>query len=178
VPALLIVFAGPPCAGKSTTAATLAVRLDIPHLAMDTTRQRIMPHSPHTRADRAVAYRAMHFAAELLLGHGVSTILDAPYGHPEDRTEVARIAAHTGAAAYLVECAVSPATAVARLAQRGPDPIRIDLTPARVEEMVRNFRYSGAGLLLDSERLDPAACAARVAEWIAAGRPSGLDGWV
>ena len=39
-----------------------------------------MPDAAHTRADRAVAYRAMHLAAELLAGAGVSVILDAPAG--------------------------------------------------------------------------------------------------
>ena len=158
-----IVFAGPPCSGKSTLAAELARRRRIPHLQLDTTRARIMPDSPHTRADRAVAYRAIHFAAELLLTNGLSVILDAPYGHPEDREEVFCIA---GADLRLIECRVSPETAVKRFRARGPDPIRIDLTPERVDAMVRAAEYSGAGLLLDTNVLTPDECLQRIEAFV------------
>jgi predicted kinase len=178
VSAPLIVFSGPPCAGKSTVAAGLAAQRRLPHLQMDATRGRILPDSPHTREDRRTAYRAMHFAAGLLLQYGPGVILDAPYGHREDRDEVAAMAISTGAPAFLIECSVSPANAVARLAARGPDPIRIDLTPARVDEMVRNFRYTGLGLLLASDALDPEECLRRAAAWVAAGRPTDLARWV
>jgi predicted kinase len=178
VPASLIVFSGPPCAGKSTAAALLAAKCGIPHLQMDATRQRIMPDSPHTRADRRVAYRAMHFAAELLLACGTGVILDAPYGHREDREEVAHTAAAAGARAFLIECSVTPETAVRRLAERGPDPVRIDLTPERVTALVREFRFSGIGLVLDSEKLSPEECAASADAWVAAGNPVDLRRWV
>jgi predicted kinase len=172
----LVVFSGPACAGKSTLAAALAARHGLPHLQMDAARQRILPDSGHTRADRAAAYRAMHYAAELLLGHGVSVILDAPYGHHEDRQEVAGMAASTGARFYLVECAVAPETAVARLRLRGPDPVRVDLTPERVEQLARDFHYYGIGLLLDTGALTPAECLARVEAHLAGG-PADPRAW-
>ncbi len=178
MPGSLIVFCGPPCAGKSTVAAALALRLNLPHLQMDATRQRILPHSPHTREDRRTAYRAMHFAAALLLQYGPGVILDAPYGHREDRAEVACAAATAGAPAFLIECAVSPETAVRRLAVRGPDPIRKDLTPSRVDSMVREFRYTDLGLRLDSDVLSPDACLEHAAGWIASGHTTDLARWV
>ncbi len=92
---MLIVFAGPPCSGKSTLAAELARRRGLPHLSMDATRQRILPGT-HTAADRRAAYRAMHWATELLAHAGASVILDAPYRLPEDREELARLAAVAG----------------------------------------------------------------------------------
>jgi predicted kinase len=158
---MLIVFAGPPCSGKSTLAAQLARGRGIAHLSMDATRQRILPGAAHTRADREVAYRAMHFAAELLLAAGASAILDAPYGHREDREEIARIG---GARLLRIECRVTPDTAVRRFRQRGPDAIRLDLTDELVAQMVRDYVYIGDGLTLDTEALSQEECMARIEE--------------
>ena len=77
---MLIVFAGPPCAGKSTLAAEVARRRDLPVLSMDATRRRILPAAAHTRADRQVAYRAMHLAAELLLAPAPARSSTPPMG--------------------------------------------------------------------------------------------------
>src|SRR5262249_31477860 len=136
---VLIVFTGPPCSGKSTLAAAAARRLSIPHLSMDATRVRILPRAAHTRADRQVAYRTMHFAAELLIGARASVILDAPYGHIEDREDLARICA--GVDLRRIECCVSPETAVLRFRARGPDPVRLDLTEDLVRQMVAEYPY-------------------------------------
>lgn len=160
---IAVVFAGPPCSGKSTLAAEVARRRGIPHLSMDRTRQRILPHATHTRADREAAYRAMHLAAELLLGAGASIILDAPYGHPEDREEIGRIAAGR---LRLIECRVSPEIAVRRFRARGPDPIRLDLTEELVERMVREYPYRCAGLTLETGELSEPECLAAIARFL------------
>jgi len=170
--ARVVVFSGPPCSGKSTLAARLAAELGVPHLSMDDTRARLLPHAAHTRADRRVAYRAMAFAAELLAGCGRDVILDAPYAHAEDRRELARFPL------YLVECAVSPREALARFAQRDQrHPGMAGLTPERVEMLVREFPYTGKGLLLDTDGAQPGECMERIERYLDAGRPVAPGEW-
>lgn len=165
-PPRFIAIAGPACSGKSTLAAELAPRLHLPHLEMDAVRRRLLPDAAHTRADRRVAYRAMHWAAELLLNAGQGVVLDAPYGHPEDRAELAQVAASTGVSVKLIECRVSPAVAIARFRQRGADGVRLDLNEKRVGRLVREHSYTHAGLLLDTDALSPAACLLRAESWL------------
>jgi predicted kinase len=161
---VLIIFAGPSCSGKSTLAAEVARRRGLPHLSMDATRQRLMPTAAHTRADRQVAYRAMLFAADLLLAAGAGVVLDAPYGHVEDRAELARVAAGRD---KLIECRVAPETAALRLRARGiPDPQRPDLTEALVARLNREYHYSRLGLLLDTDLLSPEECLARIDRYL------------
>jgi predicted kinase len=162
---VLIVFAGPACSGKSTLAVAVARRRGLPHLSMDATRQRLMPGASHTRADREIAYRAMLLAAELLLAAGAGAVLDAPYGHAEDRAELARV----GAGKWkLIECRVSPETAVARLRARGiPDASRPDLTEERVAQLNREYQYTGEGLVVDTDKVSVAECLARIESYLA-----------
>ena len=161
----LIVFAGPACTGKSTLAAEIARRHGLPHLSMDGTRQRLMPDASHTRADREVAYRAMLFAAELLLNAGAGVVLDAPYGHAEDRGQLARVA---GGKWKLIECRVSEEIAVERLRARGiPDPSRPDLTEERVVRLNREYRYTCEGLLLDTGNLSLEECLLQIERYLA-----------
>jgi predicted kinase len=162
---MLVQFAGPPCSGKSTLAADLAARTGWPHLSMDGTRARILPDAAHTRADRAAAYRAMHFAADLLLRAGASVILDAPYGHAEDREEVARILAATGARWKYIECRVSLTGALRRFHARVPDAVRLDLNAEAVERLVREYPYTEDGLVLDTEEIAPEECKRRIAQF-------------
>ena len=140
---MTIAFTGPPCSGKSTLAAEVARRLGAPHLSMDATRQRLLPDAAHTRADREVAYRAMEWAAEML----PVAVLDAPYGHDEDYTGLVRLGA------VVIECHVSPETAVRRFRERGPDAVRLDLTEDEVRRQVAEYRYRGGALVLDTEKV-------------------------
>jgi len=166
---VLVVFTGPACSGKSTLAERLSAARGIPHLEMDATRARILPESAHSRQDRAVAYRAMHFAAELLLRSGVNVILDAPYGHPEDRAEIGEIVSRTGASMFVIECRVPPAEAVRRFHARGPDSVRLDLTAERVAEIVRSFSYRGQGLVLETGKTGIEECLSRIEAYLAGG---------
>jgi predicted kinase len=163
----LIVFAGPACSGKTELARRLALRLHAPHLQMDATRARLMPDSPHTRPDRRVAYRAMLFAAELLLGCGQTVILDAPYGHAEDRHDIRCLVRTARPAFYVIECTVAPAIAAHRFDQRPPDHPGLDLTRERVLEMARTYPTWGLGLRIDTGERSPAECSRAIEEYVA-----------
>jgi hypothetical protein len=68
----------------------------------------------------------------------------------------------------LIECRVSPETAVERLRARGiPDPSRPDLTEERVARLNREYRYTGEGLLLDTGQLSVEECLARIEQYLA-----------
>ena len=142
----------------------VAARLGIPHLSMDATRQRILPNAAHTRADREVAYRAMHFAAELLLQAGAGVVLDAPYGHEEDRADLAGIAGRSEV--YLIECRVTPEEVVRRFHARGPDPNRPDLTEGSVRHSAAGYAYQRTGLMLDTVSTPLADCLTRILSFL------------
>jgi predicted kinase len=106
----------------------------------------------------------MLFAAELLLAAGSGAVLDAPYGHAEDRAELARVAQGRW---KLIECRVSERVAVERLRARGvPDPARPDLTEERVVRLNREYPYTRDGLLLDTDQCPVEECLARIESYL------------
>jgi predicted kinase len=169
--ARLVVLSGPACSGKTALAVGLAPLIHAPHLEMDEVRARLIPDSSHTRHDRIIAYRAMSLAAELLLGCGQSVILDAQYGHPEDRRDLEEVAARTASALYLIECRIAPEVALRRFAERGPDHVRLDLTAERVLDDARTFAYCGRGLAIDTARQSPERCLAAAMQHLESGAP-------
>jgi hypothetical protein len=149
---MIVVVSGPPCSGKSWIGEALAARRNMVHLEMDAIRVRLLPESAHTRDDRRIAYRAMHLAAELLAARGQDVIVDACYGHEEDRSEIAQIAVRLGVPLLVVECHVPAHVAVARHAARRETHPGLDLTEQRVEEMVRGWVFSAGAVAVDSTR--------------------------
>mgnify|MGYP000324319375 CR=1 FL=1 len=164
---LLVVFAGPPGAGKSAIAGILAERHAFTHLEMDAIRLRLLPGSSSTRPNRLVAYRAMHWAAELLAARGAAVIADASYGRAEDRAAARRAALEAGARFALVEFTVPLETALERCRARRETHPGDDLTPERVRELVTGFAYTREGLLVDGTE-PPEALAGLLASRLAA----------
>ena len=146
----LIVVAGPPCSGKSCLAEILAKHTGIRHLEMDAIRARLMPESRHAKPDRDIAYRTMHLAAEMLLGAGHSVILDATYMPVEHRLELEGIAEFTGSPIFIIECRVSPETAIVRFGMRAQHAA-VDLTPSRVHWLSAHYPFYGKGFIHNSD---------------------------
>jgi len=144
----LVLFAGPPCTGKSSVARELGYA----HLEMDDARITLLPAAAHTRADRMVAYRAVLWAAEKLLRYTDVVICDGGYGHSEDRDACRAVASRCGAALYLVEFSGPLPVLLERNRGRREHHPGLDLTDVRVTEIVQGYPWSGTGLAVDSSR--------------------------
>lgn len=152
----LVVFGGPPCTGKSTIGRALGYA----HLEMDAARAALLPDSAHTRADRAVAYRAILWTAGLLLRYTDIVICDGGFGHPEDRDGCRTAARQAGAALYVVTFSAPLDVLIERnRLRRGHHP-GLDLTDARVTELVATYRPWVGGITIDGTQAEERILAA------------------
>lgn len=153
--AKLVVFAGPPCTGKSTVAGLLGFA----HIEMDAVRARILPGASHTREDRAVAYRAALMMAEALLPRAEVVIVDGGFGREEDRAQYRRVAFETSSELFVVEFAAPLDIVLARNRARRAHHPGLDLDDARVTEIVTTYPWLRTGLTIDATQ--PAEACAR-----------------
>ncbi len=159
--AKLVVFAGPPCTGKSTVAALLP----FVHIEMDAVRARILPDASHTREDRAVAYRAALMMAEALLPHVGAVIVNGGFGRDEDRQQYRRIAFETSSELFVVEFQAPLDVVLARNRARRAHHPGLDLDDARVTEIVTTYPWLRTGLTIDATQ-PPEDCARAVRLYI------------
>jgi predicted kinase len=172
--AKLLVLAGPPCSGKSTLAGSIQTSFGINLLQADRILSNLIPDSQRSKSDRAVAYRAMHMLAEELLRCARSVVLDATYGLSVHRKAVETLVTNLAAPLYLIECHVSPDTAVTRFRNR-PDYPASDLTEARVRDLAQRYCYSGQGLALTAE-MPRVVMLERVEDYLRQTEPLSADG--
>jgi predicted kinase len=126
---------------------------------MDSFRCRVLPRSNHRVEHRDIAYRAMHFAAEIMAPRCGTLVLDATYTAAAFRVELIQIVNRVGGQLFVVECQVDPAAAADRFAARGRHPA-VDLTRTRVAALAADYPYfSGASATLreHDQVLDPTA---------------------
>jgi len=145
----LIVVSGPPCSGKTGIARELALQLPAVHLELDRIREAILPGSKNSEADRDIAYRAMHLAAEYLLQTG-DVILDATYARQERRTDMNEFAERTRARLVVIQCKVPPDAACLRFRERAKPHFAVDLDEGRVRRLAEEFRYDESALVIDA----------------------------
>lgn len=157
----LIIFGGPPCTGKSSVGRALGHA----HLEMDAARVALLPGAAHTRADRAIAYRAVLWTAAQLLRYTDIVICDGGFGHAEDRDACRALARESGAALYWVEFTAPLELLLARNRARRAHHPGLDLSGERVKEIVESYPWAGAGLVVESSR-PLAECIAVVSEYI------------
>lgn len=157
----LVIFAGPPCTGKSAVGRALGHA----HLEMDAARVSLMPASTHSREDRATAYRAVLWAAGHLLRYTDVVICNGGFGHAEQREAYEEVAREAGAALYVIEFAAPAEILVERNRKRRDHHPGLDLDDARVREIVKNYPWRGDGLVVDATR-PVAACAEAVATYL------------
>ncbi|HEU0121165.1 MAG TPA: AAA family ATPase [Bryobacteraceae bacterium] len=143
----LVVFAGPPCTGKSTIGRALGYA----HLEMDAARVALLPDSPHTRDDRKIAYRAVLWAAAHLLRYTDIVICNGGYGHAEDREACVRLAVETGARLYVAEFYAPLPVLLERNRQRRGHHPGLDLTDERVRELTETYVPWNAGIQVNGE---------------------------
>jgi len=153
----LVIFAGPPCTGKSAVGRALGYA----HLEMDAARAKLLPQSLHTREDRAIAYRAVLWAAGHLLRYTDLVICNGGFGHEEDRERYRTLARETGATLYIVEFTAPLEVLLQRNRKRRDHHPGLDLDDARVTQIVESYPWTQTGLLIDSTR-PVAECAERV----------------
>lgn len=172
----LVVFAGPPCSGKSSVAAKFAARQGYVHLQMDQIRVELYPDSDQRKEHREAAYREMHKRAERLLRRGQGVIVDATYQPFNQREDLQRVAERSSVPVYVIECIVTPQEAVHRFRDRSAGHPAVDLTSSRVEELARKFPFSEIGLQLDTT-LSILDCVSEVEAYIRLRRPVSFSLW-
>jgi predicted kinase len=170
----LVVFAGPPCSGKSGLADVVQRELGIRWLQVDRILSTLMPNSQRGKADRELGYRAMHLIGEYLLGSNCDVIFDATYSRVEPRREVESLAMLLSVPLYLVELQVSPDVAVARFKNRTSHPAS-DLSEERVREIAQFYRYSNCGLVVNADE-SQAISIEQVDGYLRAGKNAAIDG--
>lgn len=172
----IIAFCGPPCTGKSTLAIKVATHLKLSHLQMDQVRKQLIPASQHDKKDIDIAYRAMHFAAGLLLEHNVDVIVDSTYGRFQQRRDLEAIAQKAQALLFLIQCKISPQEAKVRFNQRRKEHAAIDLTEDRVSLLAESYPYCSSGLTIDTNK-NIMNCLDSILEYLNVGKEIRLGEW-
>lgn len=140
--ARIVLVCGPPCCGKSTTAARLAAEHGGVAVDIDEVRSAILPESRQAESDRDTAYRCLHLIAAKLAAAGVSlVVLAATYARSAAREALRTALSGMEADIFVIECGITPDEAVRRFRQRASGHPANDLTDDRVRLLARQYPY-------------------------------------
>jgi predicted kinase len=128
---------------------------------MDDARARLLPGAAHTRADREVAYRAVLWTCGHLLRYTDIVICNGGFGHEEDREGCRAVARAAEAELRVVEFTGPLAVLLERNRARRATHPGLDLTDARVAEIVAAYPWTEGALRVDSTK-PVAECVAMV----------------
>jgi predicted kinase len=176
----VIVFSGPPLAGKSTLAARVAVELNCPYLEMDEARLALLPDSKQTPQDRDIAYRAVRYTATKLLAAGVPrVILCATYNPALHREGVGEMVQEFSAGLFVISCTVEPDEAVNRFRQRKGGHAAVDLTEDKVRRSAVDARPFLKGLVIDSSAMSEDEAVTKILQYVTSRiAVRDVDAWV
>jgi predicted kinase len=133
--AVCIVVSGPPCAGKSTLAATIATRTGWPLLAKDGYKERVFEHlgardREWSRRVSALAWDLLVAEAGRLLAAGVHCVLEGNLREPQRRA-LAALPLSPVPRFVEIRCGAQPAVLLTRFRARagsgGRHPGHVDL---------------------------------------------------
>jgi predicted kinase len=171
----VLVLTGPPFSGKSSVGKALAAdptwsRQVSIHVEVDSVFSLLLPRSVRSRNDRMLAYDATHALARLLVGRGITPVLECTYARREQRTSLlAALADLPGAPVRVVELHVTPDDAVRRFRERRQ---ATDLDESTARERAEAFPYSDQALRLDTTTAAPEALARDITQWWASEPPA------
>jgi len=146
---IVVVFAGPPCSGKSIASHWLASALPGIHLHVDAILTAIIPGSDRCLQDRRLAYEVAARAIKPVLDRGLSVILACTYSRKEYRDWVVS-SVPAEIPLVVIEFLVSVDVALARFENRRAHHA-IDLTPAIVTDKVTAYPYGAGTATVNSE---------------------------
>ena len=154
---VVVILAGRSGTGKSTVGAALAARIGAAYVSSDVVRKRLidLPLREHVPDDRAAevygsamnerTYEEMRRRAAVHLKAGRAVILDATHSRGAERAAAVAIARAAGVPVLIAELCIADDTALARIAERGADPLATsDATAAVFEAQAGTFEPIGA----------------------------------
>lgn len=184
-PLSVVVFCGPPCAGKShvleqfknSTFAHQRFPGELWAHEMDQIRLEQFPGELNDWPKRNAAYRILHFEASKQLLAGRSVAVTATYIPQHARTELAAIVQRFQAKLHVIQCVCSPEEAVRRFNSRNAQSASrphagSDLQVAKVKSGAESYQRFEGAMTLDTTPPIPAhEVLARVCSYLSKDEP-------